>query len=436
MLESLLPCWTRSPRGLVTRRRKAGRQAVLMVAGMLGWAAPADGQAPPSTFPAAWRPVQEYFHRTLADEGVVGGSLMFLHGDSVLAREFHGFADLATKRAVDERTIYHWASITKTFTGIAILQLRDRGRLRLDDPILRYVPELRKIHDPYGDPSDITIRHLLSHSAGFRNPTWPWAGDKPWHPHEPTEWSQLVAMMPYTEVLFPAGTKFSYSNPGIVFLGRTIEELTGDDYEVYVEKNILRPLGMTASYFDLTPYHLLAHRSNNYDVRDGKPRANGLDFDTGLTVSNGGLNAPLADMVRYLQFLVGVPGLAVEARGVLDRRSLEEMWRPVLPVADSAGAKSWIGLTFFVVERNGLRLVGHTGSQKAFRSFVYIQPESQTGVIAAFNTAPADDPRNPTDAGPAKPRIGLIFSGLLDRLARDVFPLYSRPGAPGPSPKP
>src|SRR5437660_1274369 len=253
-----------------------------------------------TSFLKAWEPVRSFFHATLEQEGVVGGSLMLVHGDSILAREFYGLADLASGRKVDERTIYHWASITKTFTGIAVMQLRDRGRLSLDDAIVKYVPELMAVHNPFGPMETITLRQLMSHSAGFRNPTWPWGGDQAWHPFEPTAWSQLVAMMPYTEILFPPGSRYSYSNPGIIFLGRTIEHLSGDDYEVYVDKNIFKPLGMTHSYFDLTPYHLLPDRSNNYEVRDGKAVANGLDFDTGITVSNGGLNAPLTDMVKYL----------------------------------------------------------------------------------------------------------------------------------------
>ena len=167
---------------------------------------------------------------------------------------------------MDANTIWHWASVTKTFTAIGIMQLRDRGRLSLDDPIVKYVPELQAVHDSFGSIDAITIRQLLSHSAGFRNPTWPWGGDQPWQPFEPTEWSQLVAMMPYTEILFPPGSKYSYSNPGVIFLGRVIEKLSGDDYEVYVEKNILRPLGMTHTYYDLTPYDLLKYRSNSWLV--------------------------------------------------------------------------------------------------------------------------------------------------------------------------
>ena len=78
-----------------------------------------------------------------------------------------GYQDLATKRPVDADTIFHWASITKTFTGIAIMQLRDRGLLSLDDPVVKYVPELRRVHNPFGDISQVTIRHLMTHSAGL-----------------------------------------------------------------------------------------------------------------------------------------------------------------------------------------------------------------------------------------------------------------------------
>src|SRR5262249_6270716 len=150
-------------------------------------------------------------------------------------------------------------------------------------------------------------------------------------PYEPTEWSQLVAMLPYTEIEFEPGSRYQYSNPGIVFLGRVIEKLSGDDYEVYVDKNILKPLGMYRSYYDVTPYHLQRDRSNSYTLKDGKATALGLDFDTGITTSNGGLNSPLTDMVRYLSFLMG-SGNAATNEMVLKRSSLEEMWRAVVPV--------------------------------------------------------------------------------------------------------
>jgi CubicO group peptidase (beta-lactamase class C family) len=108
-------------------------------------------------------------------------------------------------------------------------------------------------HDPFGDISEITIRHLMTHSAGFRNPTWIWRDDsKDWQPFEPPGWSQLVAMMPYTEVLFKPGSRFSYSNPGVIYLGRIVELLTHDDYEVYTDKNIFNRCIHHATPLDLT----------------------------------------------------------------------------------------------------------------------------------------------------------------------------------------
>ena len=403
---------------LMPRRIAAAVSTLVLAAGAL------HAQPAPRTFAAAWAPVRQFFQATLAEEKMVGGSMAFFHGDTVLAREHFGFADLATGRRVDDRTIFHWGSITKTMTAVAVMQQRDRQCLSLDDPIVKTVPELRAVHDPFGPVDAITIRQLLSHSAGFRNGTWPYGSGKPWEPFEPTEWSQLVAMLPYTEVLFAPGSRYSYSNPGYIYLGRALEHCAAEPYESYVEKNLFRPLGMTASYFDLTPYHLLPDRSNNYESIAGVPKANGLDFNTGITVANGGLNAPVADVVRYLQFLVGAPGLNAAARGVLSRATLTEMWRGIVP--ESAGSRDSLGLGFFLQERNGLRLVGHTGSQAGFRAFFYLDPATKAGVVAVFNAAPTDDPRNPTDSSDSKPHINAIFAGLIDRVTRSVFPLYRR----------
>ena len=378
----------------------------------------------PDPFPQVWRDLSDELRDTLAAAGMVGASWAFVREGEVLAHGRFGFADLETGRQVEEGTIYHWGSITKTLTGISIMQLRDRGLLALDDPILRYVPELRQVHDPWGPVEEITLRHLLSHSAGFRGPTWPWGGGEPWHPHEPTEWAQIVAMLPYTEVLFNPGSRYSYSNPGIVFLGQVVERLTGEDWEVYVEKNILRPLAMHRSYFDHTPYHLLGSRSNNYDVRDGTPVANGLDFDTGITVSNGGLNAPIPDMARYLAFLTdsGPPEARDRHPFVLARASLEEMWQEVVPVGQAGPLRESMGLSFFLEDFDGHRYVGHTGSQKAFFSFFYIEPAVGTGAIAAFNS------NGLPGEGERRPDARQILNRLRERMFREVFPLFRRGG--------
>jgi CubicO group peptidase (beta-lactamase class C family) len=185
-----------------------------------------------------------------------------------------------------------------------------------------------------------------------------------------------------------------------------------------MEKNVLRPLGMTHSYFDRTPYHLLRYRSNNYTVRKGEPVANGLDFDTGITVSNGGLNAPLTDMARYLTFLVGAPGLGDDARQVLSRSSIEEMWRPALPNIQGDGQPDGsVGLSCFISDRNGTRIIGHTGSQASFRSFFYLNPSTHSAIIAVFNTVADDDD--------AHPSVAPLFRGLLSRYVDLIIPALS-----------
>jgi len=373
----------------------------------------------PEDIDAAWNRVRTVFRQRLSDEGIVGGSLWLRDASGVVRRELVGYADLASGRAIDEETIFHWASITKTLTGIAIMQLRDRGRLDLDDAVVTYVPELEAVFNPFGSMEEVTIRQLLSHSSGFRGPTWPWGGTEPWHPHEPTEWSQLAAMIPYTRIEFAPGSRFGYSNPGIVFLGRIIELLSGDDYEVYIDKNILKPLGMFRSYFDVTPYHLLPHRSNNYFVDGGSPTPNGLDFDTGITVSNGGLNAPIPDMLRYLRWLGGDTTVTEHAASILARSSLEEMWIPQVsvPPTPSSGVTEAVGLAFFITRSGPIEVIGHTGEQLAFLSFFCVDPTSGVAAIAAFNTT------GQAADGPPVPNTRLVRAEMRSLVLGEVFPM-------------
>src|SRR5436190_1507290 len=194
-------------------------------------------QSRASGFEKAAAVYQQRVHET----GIVGSSLMFVKDGIVAVKAFEGYQDLETKRPVDEDTIYHWASITKTFTGVAIMQLRDRGLLSLDDPAIKYVPELREVHNPYGDMSQVTIRHLMTHS--------------------------------------------------------------------YVRTD----KGLQEQRFDL---------------------------DTGITVSNGGLNAPLGDMARWLAFLIGSSSdarMLATWSALLKRLSVEEMFTPQIRAIDGEG---------------------------------------------------------------------------------------------------
>ncbi len=361
----------------------------------------AQAAGPPAP-PPDWAGFTRAFDAYATRDSVVGASVLVLRDGRVEARHDFGWGDRALGQPADTNTIYHWGSITKTLTAVAVMQLRDRGRLTLDDHITDYIPELRQVHNSYGDMNDVTIRMLLSHSGGFQGPTWPYDQGEPWEPFEPTRWEQLVAMMPYQRLYFPPGSRFGYSNPAFIYLARIIEQLTGDAWQTYVSKNLLMPLGMTRSYFGTTPYHLAPFRSNNYTVTaDSAGRetvhANGRDFDPGITIPNGGWNAPLGDLVRWIAFLTNATGgdSATVHRDdtVLRHATLEEMWKarylasdPVADADPNAVADS-MGLSFFILWRHHTRFVGHTGSQAGFRSFLYFDPTNRAAVLASFNTS-------------------------------------------------
>jgi CubicO group peptidase (beta-lactamase class C family) len=260
----------------------------------------------------------------------------------------------------------------------------------------------------------------LSHSAGFQNPTWPYKQGRPWEPFEPTRWEQLVAMMPYQEILFRPGSRFGYSNPAFIYLARIVEQLTGDPYQSYIQKNIWTPLGLTWSYFGATPYHLARWRSNNYTVHQDSSdnkimvHANGRDFDPGITIPNSGWNAPLTDLASYLAFLTGAgrtdTALARRYDTVLKRSSIEEMWRVVVPSGSQDAIPAAVGLSFFLFRRGQVRLVGHTGDQAGFRSFFYLRPDTKAAVITVLNTT---DEASPDSAEAGWTRIKREAMALL-----------------------
>ena len=348
----------------------------------------------------------QQFNAVLQQHGVVGGGFALVRGQEQPQTLAFGEANRETHQMIDDVTAYNWASITKTMTAIAILQLRDRGKLSLDDPAVRYVPELRGVHDQFGSIDAITIRHLLMHSAGFRNPTWPWdcddASNCDWQPFEPTKWSQVAAMLPYTHIAFSPGTRWSYSNLGYIFLGQIIERISGDDFEVYIDKNILKPLGMTSSYFDVAPYFLESRISASYLRAGTKLTSQPFNFDTGITTSNSGLKAPIIDMAKYLRFLIGDLGNPLYEI-VLKRTSLDEAWTGVLPATEPGqrataytsgphGTQPKMGLGFFVVEYGGRRYIYHDGDQGGFSSELLIDQADHCASILVVNTTDTGTP--------------------------------------------
>lgn len=332
-----------------------------------------------------WRDFEAAFADYARADSTVGAAAVLVRDGEIVREWYHGFADRAREIPAGRRTLWHWGSITKTLTAVAVMQMIELDRLTLDQPALELVPELARIHNPSGPMSAVTVRTLLSHSSGLQAGTWPWSRGEAWEPFEPTEWAQLVAMMPYMRLGFAPGARYSYSNPGVVYLARIVERLTGDPWQGYIHKNLFLPLDLTESYFGHTPWHLANARSHNYAVTRNGVVDQGADFDPGITIPNGGWNASVTDLATWMGFLAGSADSARQARydRVLPRATLEAMWQPVVRVS----AEEEMGLSFFLRRREGHLLVGHTGTQANFRSFFWLNPDTRTAVIGVVNTS-------------------------------------------------
>lgn len=362
----------------------------------------------PAEWPAATAAMDTY----VASDQIVGSALVLIEDGKIVREHYTGFQNRGDKVAADRNTIWHWGSITKTLTAVAVMQV-NRGylfgafegppyappstqpRAFLDQAITSLVPETRRIHSDFGSMDRVTLRMLMSHSSGLQNGTWPWTKGQSWEPFEPTEWDQLVAMMPYMKLAFEPGSRYSYSNPGFVYLAHAIEQITGDPWEGRIYKSLFMPLGMQASYFGGTPQYLRPHRSHNYAVTDPGVKDRGADFDPGITIPNGGWNAPVTDLARWIGFLGGSADSATQAHydALLPRTTLEEMWQPVVRV----DADEEMGLSFFIRHEGGRKLVGHTGTQANFRSFFWLDPATRRAVLGVVNTS-SDIDGNASDA--------------------------------------
>jgi CubicO group peptidase (beta-lactamase class C family) len=178
-----------------------------------------------------------------------------------------------------------------------------------------------------------------------------------------------------------------------------------------VTKNIFMPLGMSRSFFDRAPYHLVEHRSHSYLRDDAGINEQRFDFDSGITVSNGGLNAPLGDMAKWLAFLIDGND------SILKHGSLEEMSVPQIRARDGEGGSGddvQAGLSCFVERHSGVTLIGHSGDQNGFISHLYVHRPTRSGYIVSFNTdvTSKSNPKRTTRA---------VDDDVIDVIVRELF---------------
>jgi CubicO group peptidase (beta-lactamase class C family) len=291
-----------------------------------------------------------------------------------------GFADIEGGRRPDDRTLYRVASITKTITATAVLQLRDDGRFRLDDPAVRFLPELERVANPHGSVEDVTIRRLLMHTSGLQGEV-PWQDlDRFWL-YRPEELPGILGLGA-VRTLPEAGNK--YSNFAFELLGLLVERVAGRGFVDHVRAGILDPLGMADTTWDPDPDQA-ARRAVGYDARlhDDTPRR-ARDMDPGLFLADGGLWSTARDLGAWLgQQLRADPALERGEGQVLAGRTLAEMHRPTW-VADPEWKEAQ-GLCWYGTRKDETILVGHSGSLWGFQSNISFSVTGKVGAVVLLN---------------------------------------------------
>ena len=230
-----------------------------------------------------------------------------------------GHRDVASKSPVDSGTVFRIASMTKSFTAMAILKLRDEGKLSLDDPAERWVPELATLAYPTTDSPRITIRHLLSHATGFPEDN-PW-GDQQLAVSEDEFSAMMRRGIPFSNA---PGVAYEYSNYGFAILGRIVTRASGMPYRRYIADNILRPLGMTST--TLEPASVPPARlAQGYRWEDERWKLE-PQLPDGAFGAMGGMLTSMRDLGAYVgAFLAAWPPHDGAESGPVRRASLREM---------------------------------------------------------------------------------------------------------------
>lgn len=375
--------------------------ALALAAAALQTAAPAGAQvaqSPPAVFTdpdrraklaTAFPAIDRLVAAFMAERRVPGAAWGIVIDGELAHLGVAGHRELASTSPVTKDSVFRIASMTKSFTAMAILKLRDEGRLSLDDPAELHVSELRGLRYPTSDAPKITVRDLMSHAAGFPEDN-PW-GDQQLAATEEAFTRMLRGGLPFSNV---PGVAYEYSNYGFAILGRIVTNVSGTPYRQYIQRAILQPLGMTSTSLEpaSVPRDRLAHGYRWEDERWKEEPP----LPDGAFGAMGGMLTSVADLSAYVgAFLAAWPPRDGAETGPVRRASLREMqqiWRarPALVTRTAADGPSLNAGGYGYGLRIGQscafdHIVAHTGGLPGFGSIMQWLPDYGVGIIAFGN---------------------------------------------------
>jgi CubicO group peptidase (beta-lactamase class C family) len=341
-----------------------------------------------------------------------------------------GVRDLSSQAPAAPDTVFRIASMTKSFTALAILALRDAGKLSLDDPLSKYIPGFSGTALPTRDSPAITIRHLLTHSEGFPEDN-PW-GDRQLAVPDSALTGLLRGGIPFST---PPATAYEYSNLGFATLGHIVSVVSGMPYRTFVTSRILTPLGMSSSYW--APSEVPADRlALGYRFVDGAWQREPM-LEHGAYGAMGGLMTTIPDLGRYIAFMLSAwPARDDPDGGPVKRSSLREMQQGQRLVALSvdrtdAGAPVRASTRSYAYGLSASQdcqfrhIVTHGGGLPGFGSYELWLPDYGVGVFAFANVTYAPASRvvraivdRLADTGALQPRVLPASAALLEARER------------------
>jgi CubicO group peptidase (beta-lactamase class C family) len=305
--------------------------------------------------------------RTYVDSSKFMGSVLVARGDEVLLDKGYGYANLEWKVPNTPETKFRLGSITKQFTAASVLLLEERGALRIEDAVAKYIPDVPTAW------RKVTIFNLLTHTSGIPNFTAlpDYAGSK----GVGISPEQRIAQLRDRPLDFDPGTKWAYSNSGYVVLGEIIEKVSGVPYGQFVRDNIFTPFGMNDSGYDSNS-QIIERRASGYRIGAAGPLLNAEYIDMTVPYAAGGLYSTTPDLLKWERALFGGK--------VITEASLAKMTTPFL-------SNYAFGLK--VEQRRELKVIMHDGNIDGFSTVMHYWPNQRITVVVLANeetTSPAD----------------------------------------------
>jgi serine beta-lactamase-like protein LACTB, mitochondrial len=352
---------------------------ILLFVLLFASSAPLRSQEPPLS-PEKRTQIETAVSKFLASTHVPGVSVAIVENGAYEWAGGFGLADLENNVPAGEHTLYRLASISKSLTATAAMELWERDRLDLDAPVQKYCPSFPQ------KPWPITTREVMGHLGGIRHyksgsQDDPEVGNTRHFDHPIEAGIQFFANDP---LVSPPGTQFHYSTQGFTLVGCVMEGASGIKYVEFMRQNVFLPAGMEQTQAD-NRFSVIPYRTRFYQKTDSGTVLNADFLDSSYKIPGGGWLSSAEDMARF--------EVAMLNDKLVRRATRDLMWTPLKP---TDGSKDTYGLGWARSEEGGISVVGHTGGQQGTSTAFLLAPSQRAGVVVLTNMegAPADDLAN------------------------------------------